>query len=148
VFIFAGYLLMFIIGGSLFTYTYTYEWAMRNLLFPIAIISIAFAVFNKLALAIMSATGLPIGIILGELIGSRLYSIDVLRHEEMALQANYVQQSMPHHYGWLICIITYLMALVVGFAIQMLYKKRIQKLSTCSENWMVLLIAFRIGHKL
>ena len=111
------YLLFYSIGIKYFSHLYTYGWMARRI-YIFSIISLFLIAFNKLKAAFISTVGYPLGILLGEFIGGSLYEASVLQHELLAREPDYVQQSMPHHYGWLICIITIIVATIIGLIIE------------------------------
>lgn len=119
------YLLIYFLGIRYFSHIYTYSWTARRI-YIFAIIPLCLVAFNKLKAAIISAVGYPLGVLFGEIIGGLLYEASVIQHELWAIESDYVQQSMPYHYGWLICITTFVLITIMGLIIERRLNNRIQ----------------------
>ncbi|MGI5900203.1 MAG: hypothetical protein ACOX8S_09835 [Christensenellales bacterium] len=107
-----AYMIIYHIGKRYFKGIYVYSWTLQEIIFFFALVSVAFAVFKKYIPAAASVTGYMLGILLGEVIGTPLYSAQM----EMMQNAN--NWTPPQHYGWLICIITFFAVPIIVMIIQ------------------------------
>ena len=81
---------------------YTPEWAARRVFWGCALIIVQPSVFGKYRFSIAAFAGYPLGLVLGELLGG--------------FQADVPPQYL--HYGWLIFLIVFAAACILGVFLQ------------------------------
>jgi uncharacterized transporter YbjL len=87
---------------------YTPEWGARRIFWIVAIIVLLPILFGKIRFSIFALAGYVLGLIAGELFGG--------------FQSDLPPQFL--HYGWLILIIVFLVACVLGFYVEKRAEKR------------------------
>lgn len=106
------YWIIYLISQNITTY-YTYEWVARRILWLFALSSVGWAMSGRVIVAVSSTIGCILGIILGDTIGYYFYIRELERYKIIRSTENNLFGG-PIHYGWLICMITYLISIGIG----------------------------------